>query len=203
VSTGLSLLFLVVYGGCLWITSQRQDVATFYFAWERSVPFVPFMILPYLSIDLFFVAAPFLLPDESDLWLFVRRTTVVILVAGAFFLVLPLRFAFPRPAVAGWLGTLFDSFRAWDRPYNLFPSLHAALLVLLAVVYGRHLGKGWRPIVLIWFVLIGFSPLLTHQHHVVDIAGGFALATACLFVIRKRNPSPECPTKSHDGASLP
>ena len=31
-----------------------------------------------------------------------------------------------------------------------------------------------------WFVLIGLSPLLTHQHHVIDILGGFALAALCL-----------------------
>src|SRR4051812_47978909 len=56
-SIGLSALFLVVYGGCNWITSQRHDVGTFYFEWERAIPFVPFLILPYMSIDLFFVAA--------------------------------------------------------------------------------------------------------------------------------------------------
>src|SRR4029077_13734090 len=32
-SAGLSILFLVVYGGCSWITSQRHDVGTFYFDW--------------------------------------------------------------------------------------------------------------------------------------------------------------------------
>src|SRR5205823_97422 len=52
-SAALSVLFLVVYGGCNWITSQRADVATFYFQWERAIPFVPFFILPYMSIDLF------------------------------------------------------------------------------------------------------------------------------------------------------
>src|SRR5438270_13463445 len=60
VSAGLSILFLIVYGGCNWITSHRTGVGTFYFEWERRIPFVPFFILPYMSIDLFFVAAPFL-----------------------------------------------------------------------------------------------------------------------------------------------
>ena len=64
-SLGLSLLFLVVYGGCIWITARRHDVGVFYFAWERAIPFVPFMILPYMSIDVFFVAAPFLISSRT------------------------------------------------------------------------------------------------------------------------------------------
>ena len=57
-SAALSLLFVFVYGGCVWVTARRHDVGVFFFAWERAIPFVPFMILPYMSIDLFFVAAP-------------------------------------------------------------------------------------------------------------------------------------------------
>src|SRR5437016_47649 len=69
-SAGLSLLFLIVYGWCNWITSQRDDVGTLYFGWERFIPFVPWMIVPYLSIDLFFVTAPFLCRDERELAVF-------------------------------------------------------------------------------------------------------------------------------------
>ena len=64
VSAGLSLLFLVVYGGCNWITAQRSDVGLLNFEWERHIPFVPLLIVPYLSIDLFFVAAPFSVPNR-------------------------------------------------------------------------------------------------------------------------------------------
>ncbi|MGH8093076.1 MAG: phosphatase PAP2 family protein [Chthoniobacterales bacterium] len=186
VSAGLSLLFVVVYGGCLWITSRRHEVGVFYFAWERAIPFVPFMILPYLSIDLFFVAAPFLFPDEHELNLYLRRVASAIVVAGICFLVLPLRFAFPRPHAAGWLGALFDWFRALDAPNNLFPSLHAALLVFLVDAYARHLRGLTRAATLGWFVLVGLSPLLTHQHHVIDIGGGFALAGVCFLAIRPK-----------------
>ena len=126
--------------------------AFFYFGWERSIPFVPFMILPYLSIDLFFVAAPFLFRDEAGLRIFARRVTATIVIAGVFFLLLPLRFAFPRPSAGGSLGTIFDWFRGLDGPYNLFPSLHAALLLLLVDTYARHLrGPGRAGRVLGWF----------------------------------------------------
>ncbi len=60
VSLGLSALFLVTSGGCQWMTAPRSEIDAFYFSSEPALPFVPVLILPYLSIDLFFVAAPFL-----------------------------------------------------------------------------------------------------------------------------------------------
>jgi protein-tyrosine phosphatase len=35
--------------------------------------------------------------------------------------------------------------------------------------------------VIIWFVLIGFSAVLTYQHHVMDVVAGFALGAYCLY----------------------
>jgi membrane-associated phospholipid phosphatase len=183
-SAGLSVLFLLVYGGCIWITSRRSDVGVFYFRWERGIPFVPFMILPYLSIDLFFVTAPFLFRTERELRVFAWRVAAAILIAGFFFLLVPLRFAFPRPQAGGWLGAVFDWFRGLDAPYNLFPSLHAALLLLLVDAYARNLRGLVRSVVLFWFLLIALSPLLTHQHHVIDIIGGLVLAAGCCYFIR-------------------
>src|SRR6476659_8801172 len=90
-SFGLSLFFLLVYGTCLWVTARRGDVGVFYFAWERAIPFVPFMILPYMSIDLFFVAAPFFISSERALKLFVLRVATAIVAAGICFLVFSLR----------------------------------------------------------------------------------------------------------------
>jgi protein-tyrosine phosphatase len=36
-----------------------------------------------------------------------------------------------------------------------------------------------------WFVLIGLSPLLTYQHHIGDLIGGFALAGYCFYFFRE------------------
>ncbi len=101
VSLALSALFLIVYGSCNWITAQREDVGTIFFAWERAIPFVPSMIAPYLSIDLFFVAAPFLCHTKRELATFTKRIAAAIIVAGMCFLLFPLRFAFARPEANG------------------------------------------------------------------------------------------------------
>jgi len=155
-----------------------------YFEWERSIPFVPFFILPYMSIDLFFVAAPFLCRTERELSIFAKRIAAAIFVAGICFLLFPLRFAFPRPHADGWLGAIFDWFRGMDAPYNLLPSLHAALMLILVDVYFRHTRGLIRIAIAVWFALIAISPVLTYQHHLIDIAGGFALAAFCFWIFR-------------------
>jgi membrane-associated phospholipid phosphatase len=185
-SVGLSILFLVVYGGCNWITARRGHVGTFYFEWERRIPFVPFMILPYMSIDLFFVGAPFLCRTTRELRILSARVIFAIVVAGFCFLLFPLRFAFSRPHADGWLGLVFDWFRGMDAPYNLLPSLHAALMLILADIYLRYTCGIIRAAVVVWFMLIGLSPVLTYQHHLVDIAGGFVLAGGSFWLFRTR-----------------
>jgi protein-tyrosine phosphatase/membrane-associated phospholipid phosphatase len=180
----LSILFLVAYGGANWLASQRADVGSWYFDWELGIPLVPAMIVPYMTIDLFFVAAPFVCCDRRESATFTRRVAFVIVLAVAFFVLMPLTTAYPREPVDGMFGPIFAWFRGMDAPYNLFPSLHIALRTLLAKLYARHTrGPIWLTTA-VWFSLIGFSTVLTHQHHLVDIAGGFALAGVAFYLFR-------------------
>ncbi len=194
-SIGLSALFLIVYGWCNWFTAQRTDVPTLFFEWERSIPFVPLMIVPYMSIDLFFVAGPFLCGSKRELATLVKRMGTAILVAGLCFSLFPLRFAFAREPVRGWLGNVFDWFQGIDRPYNLLPSLHIALCLILSELYARHTRGFLRFSSNLWFVLIGLSAVLTYQHHLLDVVGGFALGAYCLYFIRE--PTPRLPANGN------
>src|SRR5213592_4291665 len=143
------------------------------------------MMLPYMSIDLFFIAAPFLCRTDEELRIFSRRVVAAILIAGVCFLLFPLRFAFPRPHTSGSIGAIFDWFRGMDSPFNLLPSLHAALLLLLIDLYARNLRGVFLFAAMFWFFLIGLSPLLTYQHHVFDIVGGFVLTGYCFYLFRE------------------
>lgn len=179
-----SLLFVVVYNVCNQLTRIRPDVGVWAFAWERNWPLVPAMIVPYWSIDLLFVLAPFLGADREEIAVHRRRIVFVIL-GGAFgFLLIPLQFAFPRPEVAGPLGRWFAALYTFDLPHNLFPSLHIALRTLLADWFVRKSRGTGRWVVHAWFSLIGISTLLTWQHHVVDVVGGFWLAAIALHLFR-------------------
>jgi protein-tyrosine phosphatase len=184
-SVGLSVLFLVVYFWCNWISAHRPDVGTLYFAWERFVPFVPLMIVPYMSIDLFFAAAPFFCRNARELATLSKRIVAALVVAGICFLLFPLRFAFERPPASGWLGAIFDWFRGMDQPHNLLPSLHIAFLTILAQHYARHTRGLVRTASNIWVVLVGLSTLLTYQHHFMDVVAGFALGVGCIYFIHE------------------
>ena len=189
----LSLLFLIVYGSTNWFTAQRPDadVRTWYFSWERTVvPYVPLLFVPYMSIDLFFFLAAFLCRDERELRVFARRVVFSILAAAAFFLLLPLKLAWPeRPRVGGWFGDLVEASSTapllMEYPHNLFPSLHVALCMLLADLYVRHTRGIVRVLAHIWFGLIAVSTILTWQHHLVDLAGGFLLAAFAFHIFRE------------------
>jgi protein-tyrosine phosphatase/membrane-associated phospholipid phosphatase len=184
-SAGLTILFFVIYGGCNWITAQRPNVPTLFFGWERLIPFVPLMIVPYMSIDLFFVAAPFLCRSRKELAALTKRIAAALVIAGICFLLFPLRFAFERPHAFGWLGAFFDWFRGLDQPHNLLPSLHIAFLTVLAEFYARHFRGILRAAANIWFILIGLSAVLTYQHHTMDVVAGFALGVYCLYFIQE------------------
>jgi dual specificity protein phosphatase-like protein/PAP2 superfamily protein len=187
-SVGLSLLFLILYPLCNWLAAQRAYVPTLFFGWERAIPFVPLMIAPYMSLDLLFVAAPFLCRNNQELVTLSKRIVTTLLVAGVCFLLFPLRFAFERPPVSGWLGDFFAWFCGLDRPFNLLPSLHIAFCTILGEFYARQTRGALRHAFVVWFVLIAFSAVLTFQHHVMDVVGGFALGAYCLYFFPESNP---------------
>lgn len=169
------MVFVLVYGGCNQFTSTRSDVGSCYFEWERSLPFVPWLIVPYWTLDLFFCGAFFLCASRAELQLLTTRLVAVVLASAIFFLLFPMRFGWERPEPNGWTAPLFRALYANDQPFNLAPSLHISLRSLVWVSYGAHL-RGWlRTVVKVWFILIGISTLLVWQHHFIDVVGGFLM----------------------------
>jgi protein-tyrosine phosphatase len=188
----LSILFVVVYGSTNWLSAQRpaSDIRTWYFGWElTAIPYVPLLIVPYMSIDLFFFMASFLCRDERELRVFARRVVISILVAAAFFLLMPLKLAWPHPpAVGGWFGMFVEQSCTapflMEYPHNLFPTLHIALCLIVADIYARHTRGIIRTLLIVWFGLIAVSTVLTWQHHLVDVVGGFVLAAFAFHLFR-------------------
>ncbi len=183
ITVAFSVLFLLVYGGCNLITSYRHDVASFYFPFERHIPFVPLMFIPYMSIDLFYMAVFFVCRDDEQRRTLARRLVLEIFLAAICFLLFPMRFAFGRPAVSGLLGWGFNIFRAMDLPYNQFPSLHIAQLCVIAPVFLARAGPKVKVFLWTWFSLIAMSTVLTYQHNILDCVGGFVLAAICVHLV--------------------
>lgn len=179
VSAWTGTLFMAVYHLCNWITAGRNDARVAFFDWEHAIPVIPWFIVPYWLLDLFFVIAPFLCTSRGELQTLRRRLEVATLAAGLCFLAIPLTLAWERPEVQGVFSPWFQAIQGFDAPHNLFPSLHIAYRTILAAHYARHSAGSVRVVSHIWFSLVGFSTLFTRQHHFVDVAGGFLLAGVC------------------------
>jgi hypothetical protein len=181
-SAALSTLFIVLYGGSNALASQRA-LRTYFFPWEKQIPFVSLFIIPYLSIDLFFVLSFLLCVDAAELRTHSRRIAMAILISGVAFITLPLTVGYAHPEVSGWTGWLFEFLWSFDKPHNLVPSLHVGLASLLWPVYARNMRGLPRRLIHGWFAMIVVSPLLTWQHHVLDVVTGAMLGQFCIFMV--------------------
>jgi hypothetical protein len=179
-----SAVFAAAYAGCNRLTSLRADVGAAMFDFERHMPFVPWTIVPYLSIVFFFVFSFFAGGGRAAQREHVLRLLLNLGVAIACYLLVPLRFQFERPAVDGAAGWLFTLLAACDLPYNRAPSLHISVLLLLWLRLAPGLA-GWRRLALqLWFTAIGLSVLTTWQHHLVDIPAGLAAGAFSVWLVR-------------------
>ena len=178
----LGPFFFATYNAANWLASQRAQVPSLVFEWERALPFVPWTIVPYWTIDAFYAVSLFLCRDRAEVGTLGRRLLTAQVIAVLCFIVFPLRFAFTQPAADGVFGAMFIALSAFDKPFNQAPSLHIALLVILWVHYAPRCAGMLRLALHGWFALIGVSVLTTFQHHFIDIPSGAALGLFCLWL---------------------
>ena len=186
----LGPFFFATYGLATWVTARRPEVASAVFGWEHAIPFVPWTIVPYWTIDFLYGLSLFVCIDRRELGTHARRLLTAQIVAVASFLLFPLRFTFERPATEGVFGDLFRLLTAFDQPFNQAPSLHIALLVILWALFARRFHGVARIVFHAWFALIGVSVLTTWQHHFIDLPTGALLGFFCLWLWPQEGPAP-------------
>jgi membrane-associated phospholipid phosphatase len=170
--------FALVYGGANWLTDRRSDRVRIHLDLEFALPFVPAMILGYLSIYVLFALPPFVLRTRRELQGLALTLLAVIFGAGVGFLLLPAESAFPPSRDLGvWQGPMSFAQEVALR-YNMVPSLHVAMSVVCVAAYARRAGRMGRLALWTWAGVIGVSTVLTHQHHLLDVATGCALGWA-------------------------
>jgi hypothetical protein len=179
----LGPFFFASYGFANWLASRRTGVGSIVFPWEQSIPFMPWTIIPYWSIDLLYVVSVFLCTTERELDRHAQRLLLVQLISIAFFIAFPLRFSFPRPDTGGVSGTLFRVLGSFDQPFNQAPSLHIGLLVVIWTRLHAHTPLRLRWLLHVWMALIGLSILTTYQHHFIDLPTGLLVGFFALWVL--------------------
>jgi hypothetical protein len=177
----LGAFFIVTYWLANWSAAQRAEVPSMTFAWESSIPFWAWTILPYWSIDFLYGLSLFVCTTRRELDTHAKRLLTAQLVAVACFVLVPLRFSFDRPAADGLWGLMFAALTGFDRPFNQLPSLHIALAAILWALYARKLSGVARLAMDAWFLLICGSALTTYQHHFADLPTGLLLGVLCVW----------------------
>ena len=179
----LGPLFYATYGFANWWATTRAVVPTLAFAWERGIPFWPWTIFPYWTINVFYALSLFLARDKHTMDRHALRLVTATVIAVSCFVAWPLRFSFGQPPVSGAPAFLFDALRGFDQPFNQAPSLHIALAVILWDWYRQFIRPLWARLVLhVWAFAICASVLTTWQHHVIDIPTGALLGLVCVWL---------------------
>ena len=186
----LGPFFFASYGFANWMAGRHAHVPVVAFAWETHIPFLPWTIVPYWSIDLCYVISFFLCRTRAELDRHALRLLSAQVIAVTCFLLWPLHFSFERPATSGVFGWLFDVLLGFDKPFNQAPSLHIVLLVVLWVKFAHYLHGVWRGVLHVWATLIGASVLTTFQHHFIDIPTGVLVGWLCVWLWPEQGISP-------------
>ena len=185
----LGPFFFASYGFANWLASTRANVGVIAFDWERHIPFLPWTIVPYWSIDLLYAISLFVCTTRREVDRHGQRLLFAQLVSIGCFLAFPLRFSFERPQSEGLFGALFTALTSFDKPFNQAPSLHIALLIVIWVRLAVHLRRG-RWLLHAWMALIGVSILTTYQHHFIDLPTGAAVGFLALWALPDEEESP-------------
>ncbi len=178
----LAPFFYLSYGVANHLASQRSDVPSIVFDWERSIPFIAWTIFPYWSINVFYGLSLFLCRNRDEVHTHGKRLLTAQLIAVSCFLLFPLRFTFGQPPADGAAGFMFAALRGFDQPFNQAPSLHIALVVILWDLYRRLIPRTWHWLLHLWSLAIVISVLTTYQHHAIDIPTGALLGLFCLWL---------------------
>lgn len=181
----VGVVFFSIYPTMNWLTGLREQHFSLYLDRELSLPFVPELIWVYLSMYLLFAMPPFFL-DVFELKRLSKELIAGTLLAGLVFMFLPARLGFSRRIPdSPLLGPLYEEIFKLDQPFNLVPSLHVVYSAAIVFAVVGQAGIRYRLFFGAWLALITVSTLLVHQHHLLDVVAGLALAVSMRFLWRE------------------
>jgi hypothetical protein len=158
-------------------------------SYDRSIPIINWMIIPYTALYLFYPTTLLLAPrnDKGRLELLSAMQMLILatLFCVIFFLFFPaevdMREEIQWNSMTGLEAILFEFIHTSDKPWNAWPSLHIVHSYCLARLMTYWVRNNYsdsrfsKPfLVLLWieWVLLCISILTTKQHYMFDLFSG-------------------------------
>ncbi|KPU27824.1 hypothetical protein TR13x_00195 [Caloranaerobacter sp. TR13] len=150
---------------------------------DNYIPFISWMVIPYVLWYLYiWITLLYLLIKDKKL--FVTHSIAVILgqtISLIIFLLYPTYVI--RPEVVGndIFSKLIILIYTNDNPVNAFPSIHVLQSVLthMAILNIKDIKKSTKIFSYIFSTMVILSTITIKQHYVIDVVGGYLLATIC------------------------
>lgn len=181
------LIFIFFYKVAGIYASTLESVSSFYFPWEKNIPFISWLIIPYMSSGIFFVIIFFLCKTKESLYILVKQINSITVISSISFFIFPLKFAFEKPEISnGFLNTIFQFLERMDNNFNQCPSLHISYAIVFAIVFQKEIKSKVKYVFYIWFLFMGLSTIFIYQHHIIDIIFALLLTIFILFIFSEK-----------------
>jgi len=109
------------------------------------------------------------------------------LVAALVFIIFPSELGFSRAENIDGFEGIFNWLHLVDKPHNLFPSLHITFTTIATyVMICETRSRLFHASIIAWALMITFSVVLVHQHHLIDVLTGWILALISIVFVYKK-----------------
>ncbi len=152
---------------------------------DESIPFRPGLSPVYFSAYGLGVVGYLAVVEQSVLPRIVIGYFLIFFISAIFYWFLPSYIQRADPASydllrARWL----DAYQRTAKPFNNFPSMHAAFCTFSAVVVIRYFHPVWLGwLMVFWLGLVMVSTLLTKQHYLLDELAGALVAFGVILMV--------------------
>ena len=147
---------------------------------DAYIPFVPEFVLAYYLYYPWLLLPLLVLKEREPYFRALLAFLIMQIVAGVTFVAFPSYMVRPEVIPPGMAGDLVRAIYRTDMGWNVFPSLHVAHSVLVALLFFKHARSAFAVIsVAVGSALISASTVLIKQHWIVDVPAGIALAWFC------------------------
>lgn len=181
-----SLLFVFLYKASEIYSKGLNNIPSVYMKWEKSIPFIPIFIIPYMTSGILFAISFFIFNDEKKLITYSKKTATLTILSVILFFIFPLQFGFKKPEVNNFFyKILFKSLAMFDSNFNQCPSLHVSYSFMYIYIFFKELKTKIKYFICIWSFLISISVLFVYQHHFIDYIGGLIMFIIVSIIYRK------------------